>query len=337
VRVVRERDDDAIDSERVRDLGKAIRRAEDPGHRAPVLSRWIRVDEAEEVETVLRMARELQGDVTTHLAGADDNCVLDVGDAPPASGTGEHAAEHDEDRPREPERQEARDRGIRHSSHEIVDRRVVGPCLVAPVETVEVGADDPDRHCREEEKDLVSVRQPIGRARDSAVELERKEEGGHGTDDVGDHERTTHEPAPPTRSQPARPALLEEGHASRIEPVLEWQDRFDGALYRRHGALWALCPKCSPLFSPQAHTGPSPQPHTLLRNPSELNVSRRASGRPCACTRKAGRSAPAAPVTPVEAERKGPGLLSPALPLHAARPVDPAGRGPTASGASTPW
>ncbi len=151
----------------------------------------IRVDEAQDVQAVLRMARELQGDAAADLAGADDHRVLDIGVTPPARSPGERPTQRDQHGRGEPEAHEARHRGVDHTgdlrqdeeqpgadrdqvehAHHVVDRRVVGPLLVAAVQVVEAGPDDPDRDGREEEQDLVRVRDPVRGSRLAAVQLE---------------------------------------------------------------------------------------------------------------------------------------------------------------------
>ena len=83
-----------------------------PGDRATVGVRRIGIDEAEDVQTVLRMAGELQGDAPTDLAGADDDRVLDVRAASAARRPRDGPTDRDQDRRGEPEGQETRDRRV---------------------------------------------------------------------------------------------------------------------------------------------------------------------------------------------------------------------------------
>ena len=123
-----------------------------------------RVDEADEVDPVLRMLEELPGDELPDLARAEDDRVLQVRDPVPAEGASRRAADGDQADREAPEDDqlekcrvgepgdpgtEVEDPGadgdeVEHAQ-ELVDGRVVGPLLVVVVEAVELRAEDPAR------------------------------------------------------------------------------------------------------------------------------------------------------------------------------------------------
>ena len=123
------------------------------------------VDEADEVDAVLRVLEELARGELADLPRADDQGVLQVQRAPPSERTRGAAKCHDEDRREEPERYEAGNVRVSDShepgrdevepraerdqvedAHELVDRRMVDVLLVSLVESVELGGDDPERN-----------------------------------------------------------------------------------------------------------------------------------------------------------------------------------------------
>jgi len=165
-----EGDHDAFDVEQVHELGEPVGPAEhgDVRQVAAQLLRLV-VDEADEVEPVLRMLQELAAYELPDVTCADDDRVLEVRDAAAARrprerprGSHEDHGEHPEGsqlrelRIGEPGRQRAereqpgsdRDQ-VEHADH-VVDRRRVGPALVAFVEAVQLREDDP-RGQRQEE------------------------------------------------------------------------------------------------------------------------------------------------------------------------------------------
>ena len=56
----------------------------------------IGIDEANEIDSVLRMLEQLASDELAHVAGADDDGVLEVENAAPAECSGDRAGERDE-------------------------------------------------------------------------------------------------------------------------------------------------------------------------------------------------------------------------------------------------
>jgi hypothetical protein len=77
VRVVRERDHDALDCEPVDELGQVLRPAEDRQvSEVLALLAGSGVEEAEQVHAVLRVLEELPPEELSHRSGADDDRVL---------------------------------------------------------------------------------------------------------------------------------------------------------------------------------------------------------------------------------------------------------------------
>ena len=87
------------------ELGSSLGRAEQRqvGQVVAALLR-ARVDEADEVDAVLGVLQQLARDELADLAGADDDRVLEVGDAAPAAARASAAPDRDEQRRRAPRR-----------------------------------------------------------------------------------------------------------------------------------------------------------------------------------------------------------------------------------------
>ena len=84
-RLPRESDDDTVDVECAHDLGQRVARPEKRNvlELGPA-SRRVVIDEADDVDAVLRVLEQLPGDHLADLAGADDHRVLQVEDTLPA-------------------------------------------------------------------------------------------------------------------------------------------------------------------------------------------------------------------------------------------------------------
>ncbi len=128
----------------------------------------VRVDEADEVDAVLRMLEQLPRRQLADVARADDDRVLEVqraapGDrardarAPATTSTDGEQPEHDEPRdvqiadaggPRRHEVAPRAERDEMEDADDLVDRRMVDVLLVPLVEPVELRCDDPERKHR---------------------------------------------------------------------------------------------------------------------------------------------------------------------------------------------
>ena len=105
VAIVREGDDHALDVEQLHELPQLLRAAQ---HRqmieivAPLLG--LGVDEADEIDAVLVVVEDLARGQLAHVAGADDDRVLQVGRAPVARAAGDRPGRRDRDHGHEPRR-----------------------------------------------------------------------------------------------------------------------------------------------------------------------------------------------------------------------------------------
>src|SRR5439155_26153781 len=84
VPLAREGEDDPIDGESTNDLeelGDRAKHVQLPQVEATLL--WARVDESEQIESILAMLEQLAGDQLPDVARTDDDRVLEVGALPP--------------------------------------------------------------------------------------------------------------------------------------------------------------------------------------------------------------------------------------------------------------
>ena len=171
---VGERDDHALDVEHRDDLGQAVGRPDEREvlELGPARPR-VRVDEADEVDAVLRVLEELPRRELADVAGADDDRVLEVERTAPGDRAREPAGRRHEDDGEQPEEDEPRhvraraageprgdeerpraERDELEDADDLVDRRVVDVLLVAVVQPVELGRDDPERQRQHEDGEL---------------------------------------------------------------------------------------------------------------------------------------------------------------------------------------
>ena len=134
------------------------------------------VDEAHEVDAVLAMVRQLEGELLADVPRADDDCVLLVAGQVAAEHPRDGAQGRDQDDRGEPEDAESAehrlhevrgdaeegedpdaDRDASEDTDDVVDRRVVGPLLVAVVEPLEAQEKKPAGN-REEECHVLETR-----------------------------------------------------------------------------------------------------------------------------------------------------------------------------------
>src|SRR4051794_9882781 len=96
--LVRESEDDSIDVEQLDPPPELVGTAEQC-QMIEVLTPFLRsnVDETNEIEAVLWMLEDLPGDKLPDIAGADDDGVLQVHDAPPRHHACDRARDEDED------------------------------------------------------------------------------------------------------------------------------------------------------------------------------------------------------------------------------------------------
>ena len=225
-RILRERDDHALDIEQRDELRQAIGRAQHAQMLelgTPLL--WIRVDVADEIDPVLRVVKDLPPEQLAHVAGADDDAVLQVGEAEPGRRPGDDAPDgHEEERQR-PEngrllrievnraRRRADDPECpRHHGDEVEDAdgvvggRVLGAFLVVVVEPVDARDDDPRGQRHEEHEELVPRADAVAvTAGDHLRQRERERE----TDEVGGEQHPPDKRAP-AAERPRAPAMVED-------------------------------------------------------------------------------------------------------------------------------
>ncbi len=134
---------------------------------------WVLVDEADEVDAVLRMLQQLVRDALPDVPGADDDGVLDVRVEVATDAARDTARERDEDDRRSPRRRRSFGTvgcaspvsqvivkntqvptvSMLKSAEQVVDGRVVGAGLVAVVEAVDTCECEPERQREEERRD----------------------------------------------------------------------------------------------------------------------------------------------------------------------------------------
>ncbi len=187
-RLLRERDDDALDVEQRDELREAsgVPRTLQVLELGAALLR-LRVDEADEVDAVLRVLEDLAAEQLADVTGADDDAVLDVREAEAGGRARDDAAERSRTRARstqksavfvrvgvhdagcgadDPERPR-RHRDQVEDADDVVGGRVLGALLVVVVEAVEPREDDPGRQRQEEDGEL-------GRRRDALAGRRRR-------------------------------------------------------------------------------------------------------------------------------------------------------------------
>ncbi len=163
VRVVRERDHDALDVEQLDEPREVVELAK----QRDVLDADLRlarrgVDEPDDVDAVLPVLEHLLRDQLADVAGADDDRVLQVLDLPPAVAARQRTHDHDREDRCGPEEHQLRHRHAADVGHlhaheqepgaerdqvedrdELVDGRMVGALLVAVVEAVHLRHERP--------------------------------------------------------------------------------------------------------------------------------------------------------------------------------------------------
>ncbi len=177
VRVVREGEDHALDPVLDDAFAKAVGSAEQ--QREPLRELVVElggaiVDEAHEVDAVLTMVRQLEGKLLADVSRADDDRVLLVAGQVAAQRPRDGAQGRNQDDRGEPEDAEPAehrvhevggnaedgedpdaDRDASEDTDDVVDRRVVGPLLVAVVEPLEAQEKKPAGD-REEERHVLA-------------------------------------------------------------------------------------------------------------------------------------------------------------------------------------
>ena len=226
MRVVREGDDDALDIQQADDRREAARIAEHR-HVLEVLSAVLRlgVDEADEIDPVLRVVEDLLREQLADVARTDDDGVLDVGLVPackrPRPSPGD-TDERDRGSPEDDELLHGRMRDVAQirdhndepgadgdhveDAAEVVGGRVVGALVVVVVEAVELRDHHPCRNGEQEGEDLPSGRVGVGdldRGREPLRHQERSDETYY----VGKEQHPPHEPAAPLDHCGASPAV----------------------------------------------------------------------------------------------------------------------------------
>ena len=189
------------------------------------------VDEADEVEAVLRMLSDLPRTSLPDLARTDDDGVLNErGRAPHEEPSDEPGRRHQADCD-EPEPEEALDARVRNTRHlgrheererpdrdemehtdEVVGSGMVGALLIGVVETVEIRDQAPHGQRHGEDQQLGAVRDVVG-ARLTCELEQRDEKRARQGDEVCCDERPAHQPSSP----PAQDNAL--SPASRAAPV----------------------------------------------------------------------------------------------------------------------
>ena len=133
----------------------------------------VRVDEADEIDAVLRVLKELARSELADVAGADDDRVLKIERTASRNRSCEPTRRRDENDGEQPEDDEPRHMRARKSreprGHEerpgaerdelkdaddLVHRRVVDVLLVAVVQPEELGRDDPKRQGQHHHREL---------------------------------------------------------------------------------------------------------------------------------------------------------------------------------------
>ena len=208
-RVARERDDDAFDTELLDDLQQLLRPAE---HVEPVEAGRLRlrrlVDEADELDAVLRVVHDLAREPLADVTSPDDDRPLRVRRAAPEPRPRAHAAEgdeHDRQDPRcqlgrgiqrrvEPDgeasvEQQRSDGDELQDADEVIGRRVVGALGVGPVEVVQRRDGDPGGKAREQQAEL----ERRGRAADRSEREQGHEERPRNREQIGGDERAPNE------------------------------------------------------------------------------------------------------------------------------------------------
>ena len=219
--------------------GSCVRRAEE-GQVLEIDARLagLGVDEADEIEAVLRVLEQLARDELADVAGADDDGVLEVEDAPPADRPGGAAADRDEDERRDAEERELAQLRIREAERPERQRdqpdaavaircrtpttssmrRMVGALLVSLVEPVQLRQDDPERQAGQEHQQLLRVRRAVEDA--AGVEGRDQEERQRQAGEVGEEQHAPDEPAAPLVRQLGA-ALLEDRARAPVDGVEE--------------------------------------------------------------------------------------------------------------------
>ena len=161
------------------------------------------------------MLKELATDQLPDLSRADDQRILDVRRLPPCEGPGRRSRRHDEEKSKEPKRCELRLVRVRETDEprggveepdahgdevedadDLVGGRVRGALLVAVVETVELGRQDPHRQQSQEDdrldadSDLADELGPVEEGLDDRKSRRQRQE-------VGREQHSPHEPAAP--------------------------------------------------------------------------------------------------------------------------------------------
>ena len=207
------------------------------------------VDEADQIDPVLRVLEQLPGHELAHVACADDHRVLQIGDVPAAEAPCDAPRDRDEHDGRDQEERKPAEGGLgdperpqgqrdhpqtrrrqMEDADDVFRRRVIGALLVALVEAVELRQDDPERQADQEEQRLAADRQAAAEqprlAREGLCHQERERQA----DDVGHEQRAPNQPATPLVG-PCGAALVE----NRAGPVV---DRPDQPALERRAQKW---------------------------------------------------------------------------------------------------
>ena len=229
----------------VDDRRQVIRPAEQRQTGQIVVPRFrLGVDEADEIQTVFGMAKQLAGDALTDIAGAEDERVLVVERTSAAERTCDAACESDEHDRGAPQHDGVRhgrisktgqlqrgeheprsDRDQVEDADDVVGRRVVRALLILVVQVIETRDCDPHGKRDDGRNDGAPIEPRAGQA-----DYEKREGEPY---DVGDDEHATNEPAAPSPSTGRdRSGSLQ---ASSFE------ERND-SLSRRHATAPPVCP-----------------------------------------------------------------------------------------------
>ncbi len=197
------------------------------------------------------------GQQVRHLAGPDDDDVLDVRGVPPSEDARDRAEQRNQDDRDPPEDHEAREVRMREAddlgdrdepprpdrhhledAEDVVDRRVIRPLLVPVVEPVHPCEEHPERQACDEERDLPAHADDVD-DRSGRDEGEREKERANEPDEIGDEEQASHEPAPPPHRAWEHGDLRDDPALARgdCDAIPRWCSQMNPPLHARLPAL----------------------------------------------------------------------------------------------------
>ncbi len=250
---VGEGDDHALDVEHRDDLGETLGRPEERQvlELGPARTRMC-VDEADEVDAVLRVLQELPCGELADVAGADDDRVLEVERTAPRGRAGDAARRRHEDDGEQPEEDQPRhvwareaaepradeerpgaERDELEDTDDLVDGRMIDMLLVAVVQPIELGSDDPQRQTQHHDAELKPGMRPAAARHDQLREQIGEDQAGC----VRDEQGAPHEPPAPPRRMLVRdraPTLEQRDGPPVEDERLEVEPRRRGLLEVAH-------------------------------------------------------------------------------------------------------